>query len=129
MINSVLILAIGTMTSFLDSSLVIILILGFLVLTLLFFAFNILPTSSADKDRKASLTHKTLSMLDKVFIFKAYAYDFFMVKDFGAFFLTDSMFLLDGEATDELVVRGGRTTEDCIAVVGFELVEFPFKFT
>jgi len=70
-INSAFDLAIGIMTSFLDSSLVIILILGFLLPTLLFFAFNIFPTSSADKEGNASLTYKTSSMLDEIFDFEA----------------------------------------------------------
>jgi len=65
-------LAIEIMTSFLDSSLVIILILGFLLPTLLFFAFNIFSTLSANKEGNASLTHKISSMLDEIFDFEAY---------------------------------------------------------
>jgi len=72
MINSAFDLAIEIMTSFLDSPLVVILILGFLLPTLLFFAFNIFPTSSADKEGNAFLTRKTSSMLDKIFDFEAY---------------------------------------------------------
>jgi len=71
MINSVFDLAIKIMTSFLDSPLVIILILGFLLSTPLFFAFNIFPTLSADKEGNTCLTHKTSSMLGKIFDFEA----------------------------------------------------------
>ena len=72
MINSVFDLAIGIMTSFLDGPLVVILILSFLLPTLLFFAFNIFPTLSTDKEGNASLTRKISSMLDEIFDFKAY---------------------------------------------------------
>jgi len=72
MINSAFDLAIEIMTSFLNGPLVIILILGFLLPTPLFFAFNIFPTSSADKEGNAFLTHKTSSMLDEIFDFEAY---------------------------------------------------------
>ena len=70
-INSMFGLVIGIMTSFLDSPLVVILILGFLLLSLLFFAFNIFPTSFANKEGNASLTHKTSSMFDEIFALKA----------------------------------------------------------
>ena len=71
-INSMFGLVIGIMTSFLDSPLVVILILGFLLLSLLFFAFNIFPTSFANKEGNASLTHKTSSMFDEMLVFEAY---------------------------------------------------------
>ena len=71
MINSAFDLAIEIITSFLDDPLVIILILGFLLSTPLFFAFNIFSTSSANKKENAFLTHKTSSMLDKIFDFEA----------------------------------------------------------
>ena len=58
MINSAFDLAIGIMTSFLDSLLVVILILDFLLPTLLFFAFNIFSTLSADKEENTFLTCK-----------------------------------------------------------------------
>ena len=48
-INLALALVIGIMTSLLDYPLVIMLILGFFIPLPLFFAFNIFPTSSADK--------------------------------------------------------------------------------
>jgi len=70
-INSAFGLVIGTMTSLLDSLLVVMLILGFLLLLLLFFAFNIFPTSSADKEGNASLTHRTSSMFDEIFALEA----------------------------------------------------------
>ena len=95
------------MTSFLNSPLVIILILGFLIPALLFFAFNIFPTSSANKNGKASLTCKISLMLDEIFDFKACIYDFFIIEGYKAFFLTDSMFLLDEGATGRFVVGGG----------------------
>ena len=65
-INSALVLVIGIMTSLLDWPLVVILILGFFVPPLLFFAFNIFPTSSADKVGNASFTQITSSMLDEL---------------------------------------------------------------
>ena len=65
MINSALDLVIGIMTSLLDCPLVVILILGFFVPLLLFFAFNIFPTSSADKEGNASLTQMTSLMLNE----------------------------------------------------------------
>ena len=112
------------MTSFLDSPLVIILILGFLLPTPLFFAFNIFPTSSANKEGNTSLTHKTSSMLDKIVDFEACTEYFLIFKGFRAF-LTDSTFLLEEGATGKFVVGGRRT-----AVEGREIIEFdfPFKF-
>jgi len=68
MINSALTLVIGIIASFLDSPLVVMLILGFLLLMLLFFAFNIFPTSLANKAGNASFTHRTSSIFDKVFV-------------------------------------------------------------
>ena len=70
-INSAFDFAMGTITCFLDGPLVIILILGFF-LPLLLFALIILSTSSADKDRNASLIHKTSSMFDEMLVFEAY---------------------------------------------------------
>ena len=61
-INSVLALVMGIMTSLLDCPLVVMLILGFFIPLLLFFAFNIFPTSSADKVGNASFTQITSSM-------------------------------------------------------------------
>jgi len=72
-INSVLVLVIGIMTSLLDYPLVIVLILGFFVPPLLFFAFNIFPTSSADKVGNASFTRITSSMLEELLALEAYA--------------------------------------------------------
>ena len=72
-INSALTLVIGIMTSLLDGPLVIILILGFLLSTPLFFAFNIFPTSSADKAGNTSFTYKISSIFDEVFDLEAYA--------------------------------------------------------
>ena len=71
-INSVICLVIGIMTSFLNGPLVVILILGFLLPFLLFFAFNIFPTSSTNKEGNTSLTCKTSSMLYKTLDFEAY---------------------------------------------------------
>ena len=70
MINSVLDLAIGIITSFLDGPLVVMLILDFFLPSLLFFTFNIFSTSFTDKAENASLTHKTSSMLGEIFNFK-----------------------------------------------------------
>jgi len=116
MINSAFDLAIEIMTSFLNSPLVIILILDFLLLTPLFFAFNIFPTSSADKEGNTSLTHKISSMLDKIF-------------DFEAFLTTDSTFLLEGGATGKFVVGGGGTAVEGREIIGFKIVDFSFEFT
>jgi len=60
----------GMITCFLDSLLVVILILGFFLLLPLF-ALIIFPTSSADKDRNASLIYKISSMFDKMLVFEA----------------------------------------------------------
>ena len=68
-------------------------------------------------------------MLDGIFIFETCMYDFFIIKDFGAFFIMDSMFLLDGGATGGFVVKGGETTVDCEVKVEFEIVNFPFEFS
>ena len=65
-INSAICLAISMMTSFLNSPLVIMLILGFLLPSLLFFIFNTFPTSSADKAGNASLTHTMSSMHERL---------------------------------------------------------------
>ena len=70
-INSALALVIGIMTSFLDYPLVIMFILGFFIPLPLFFAFNIFPTSSADKAGNTSFTQITSSMLDKIFALEA----------------------------------------------------------
>ena len=69
-INSALDFAMGTITCFLDSSLVVMLILGLFFPLLLFIAFIILPTLLADKDGKAFLIHKTFLMLDKMLDFE-----------------------------------------------------------
>ena len=61
-INSALALVMGIMTSLLDCSLVVMLILDFFISPLLFFTFNIFPTSSADKAGNASFTQITSSM-------------------------------------------------------------------
>ena len=53
-INSAFDFAIGIITCFLDSPLIIILILSFFCLSLLFLALIIFPTSLADKNGKAS---------------------------------------------------------------------------
>ena len=71
-INSALVLVIGIMTSLLDCPFIIMLILGFFEPPLLFFAFNIFPTSSADKEGNASFTRITSSMLVEIFALEAY---------------------------------------------------------
>ena len=72
-INSALVLVIEIMTSLLDCPFVIMLILGFLEPPLLFFAFNIFPTLSADKEGNASFTQITSSMFDEMFALEACA--------------------------------------------------------
>ena len=116
------------MTSFLDSPLIIILILGFLLPLPLFFTFNIFPTSSADKERNASLTCKTSSILHETFNFEAYTYDFFIFEGFGMFLMTVSMLLFKEVGTIGFVMRGGGTTDLGRDVVGFEKVGFSFEF-
>ena len=117
------------MTSFLDSSLVIILILGFLLLLPLFFTFNIFPTSSADKEGNASLTHKISSILHEMFNFEACTYDFFVFKGFGTFLTTVLMLLFKEVDTIGFVVGEEGTTDLGRDVVGFEEVGFSFEFT
>ena len=70
MINSVIYLAIGMMTSFLDGPLVVMLILGFLLPSLLFLIFNTFPTLFADKAGNTSLIC-TISSMCKRFDFEA----------------------------------------------------------
>ena len=70
-INSVLVLAIGIMTSLLDYPLVVMLILGFFVPPLLFLAFNIFPTSSANNSGNTSFTHITSSMFNDLLVLEA----------------------------------------------------------
>ena len=72
MINSVIWLAIGMMTFFLDSSLVIMLILGFLLPSPLLLIFNTFLTLSIDKAENASLIY-TMSSIYKRFDFEACA--------------------------------------------------------
>ena len=72
MINSVIWLAIGMMTFFLDSSLVIMLILGFLLPFPLLLIFNTFLTLSIDKAENASLIY-TMSSIYKRFDFEACA--------------------------------------------------------
>ena len=72
MINSAICLAISIMTSFLDGSLVVMLILGFLLSSLLFLIFNTFLTSFADKAGNTSLTCK-MSLMHKRLDFEAYA--------------------------------------------------------
>jgi len=103
--------AMRTITYFLDSSLVIILILGFF-LPLLLFALIILLTLSADKDRNASLIHKTLSIFDEMLVFEG----------FEAFLTTFSLFLIGGGTTGKVV--GGVATEDRVAVGARGVVPF-----
>ena len=70
MINLALCLAIGIMTSFLDGPLVIMLILGLLLPSLLFFIFNTFSTLFADKAGNASLTYK-ISLMHEMLDFEA----------------------------------------------------------
>ena len=73
MINLALVLVIGIMTSLLDCPFVVMFILGFFEPPLLFFAFNIFPTSSADKEGNTSFTQITSSMLVEIFALEACA--------------------------------------------------------
>ena len=98
------------MTCFLNGPLVIILILGFLFLSLLFLAFIIFPTSFADKDGNASLICKTSSMFGKIFDLKACAYDFLIFEGFKSFLVIVSTFLVDNSTAD--VVVGEETTKE-----------------
>ena len=123
------IFAMGIMTSFFDSPLVIILILDFLLPLPLFFTFNIFPTSLADKEENASLTCKTSSILYKMFDFKAYTYNFFIFKDFRTFLTTVSTLLFKEVGTISFVVEGGGTANLGGDVVEFEEVGFSFEFT
>ena len=117
------------MTSFLDGPLVVILTLGFLLPSLLFFTFNIFPTSSASKEGNAFLTCKTSSILHETFDFEAYAYDFFIFKRFGTFLTTVSTSLFKEVGTISFVVGEGETTDLDGDVVGFKEVGFSFEFT
>ena len=72
MVNSAVCLAISMMTSYLDGPLVVMLILGFLLPSPLFFIFNTFPTLSTDKAENASLTCTMSSMRDRL-DFEAYA--------------------------------------------------------
>jgi len=101
-------LAIGIMTSFLDGPLVIMLSFGFFLPSLLFFTFNIFPTSLANKDRNTSLTHKTFSTLDEIFILEAYTYDFFMLEGLGT--LRGATGVERGGITTEVAIGGGTAT-------------------
>ena len=96
------------MTSFLDGPLVIMLSCGFFLLSLLFFTFNIFPTSSADKDGNVSLTHKTSSMLDEIFILEACTYDFFILE--GLETLRGATGVGRDGITAEVAVGGGGET-------------------
>ena len=89
----------GTITCFLNGPLVVMLILGFFFPSLPFIAFIILSTSSADKDGKASLIHKTFSILGKMLDFETCAYNFLVFEGFGSFLLIVLFFLLRGRAT------------------------------
>ena len=119
-INSALALAIGIMISFLNGSLVVILILGFWIPALLFLAFNIFPTLFADKDGKASLIWITLSMLDEIFAFEACTYDFFIVEGFGVFLLITTL----GGGEEALETMGVDANENGfffgISALGFD---------
>ena len=88
MINSAFDLVIGMMTSFLNGPLVVMFNFGFILPLLLFLTFNIFPTSLANKDGNASLTHKISLILDKRFVLEAWAYDFFMFEGLGTFWGT-----------------------------------------
>ena len=100
MINSAFNFAIGIIC-FLDSLLVVILILGFFCSLLLFLALIIFTTSSATKVENTSLIHKTSSVFSKMLAFKAYAYDFLMLESFRAFLLIESNLLSEkGIAND-----------------------------
>jgi len=116
------------MTSFLDGSLVIILTLGFLLSSLLFFTFNIFPTSSADKEGNASLTCKTSSILHETFDFEAYAYNFFIFEGFRTFLMTVSTLLFKEVGTIGFIVEGRGTANLGRDMVGFKEVGFSFEF-
>ena len=72
-INSALTLVIGIITSLLDSPLVVILILGFLLPSLLSLIFKIFPTSSADREGNAFFNRKTSSTFCEMFDLEAWA--------------------------------------------------------
>jgi len=82
------------------------LILGFFCSLLLFLALIIFPTSSADKNRKASLICKTSSMFGKILALEACAYDFLILNRIRAFLVTVSTFLLKGNGTETVEVEG-----------------------
>ena len=67
-------------------------------------------------------------MLDKIFDFEAYTYNFFIFKGFGAFLLTNSMFLLGGGATGKFVVGERETAVEGRVMMEFKIVNFPFEF-
>ena len=127
-INSAFVFAIEIMISFLNSSLVIILILGFLLPSPLFFTFNIFPTSLAEKEGNASLTHKTSSILHEMFDFKAYTYNFFIFEGFGTFLMTVSTLLFKEVGTISFIVGGGGTANLGRDTVEFKEVGFSFEF-
>ena len=95
MINSAIYLVIDIMTSFLDGPLVVILILGFLLYSPLFFTFNIFPTLSTNKEENTFLTCKTSSMLCEML-------------DFEAFLIVESIFLLGGEGATSVLQKTER---------------------
>ena len=105
-INSVFDFAIGIITCFLDSFLVIMLILGFFYLLLLFLALIIFPTSLANKDGKASLICKISSMFGKILALEACAYNFLTLEKIRAFLVMVSTFLLRGGGTKTVRVEG-----------------------
>ena len=130
MINSAFNFTIEIITCFLDGPLVVILTLGFFFLSLLFFAFIIFPTSSANKDGNASLIHKTSSMFDEIFILEACTYDFLILEGFVFFLVTILTFLVEDSTADVVVGEGtaieGRVGVDTNGVVfsfGFVVVE------
>ena len=116
-INSVFNLAMGIIICFLNSPLVVILILGFFCPLLLFMTLIILLISSVDNLRKVSLIQRTLSTLREMLAFKTYTYNFLILACTEVFLLTTFLGLLTknkgrGDILGENVVLKDTTTNN-----------------
>ena len=121
-INSVFNLAMGIIICFLNSLLVVILILGFFCPLLLFMTLIILLTSFVDNLRKVSLIQRTSSTLGEMLAFKACTYNFLTLACTEVFLLTIFLGLLtrnegrEGIPGEDVILKDVTTDNSSLEV-------------
>ena len=122
MINSVFNLAMEIIICFLNGPWIVMLIMGFLCLSLLFITLMILSTSSADNSGKVSLMQRMSSTLGEMLAFEACIYDFLTLACTEVFLLTIFLGLLTrdksirGTPGEDVVFEGATTNNGGLGV-------------